>query len=88
MGLLLAAVGLEPIGEAESQCAILNSFLVHVGDHHCNFPVEKLAEDRFAIVCSYHAGRLADGSKRPLSAITGHSYPVAIGPNESVSRRE
>jgi hypothetical protein len=39
---------------AESECRILNGRQVSVGQHFCQFEVEKLDEDKFAIVCKSH----------------------------------
>ena len=41
---------------ADAECRILNGMIVHVGRHYCQFEVEKLDEDKFAIVCKSHPG--------------------------------
>jgi hypothetical protein len=39
---------------AVKHCDFLNSLRVHVGQHYCQFEVEKLEENQFAIVCKLH----------------------------------
>lgn len=39
---------------ADSDCRILNDMSVHVEQHYCQFEVEKIGEDKFAIVCKAH----------------------------------
>ena len=39
---------------ADVECQILNGMRVHVGQHYCQFEVEKLEENQFAIVCKLH----------------------------------
>lgn len=40
--------------EAESQCKVLHSIRVHVGEHFCTFTVEELPGGEFAVVCLNH----------------------------------
>jgi hydrogenase maturation factor len=35
-------------------CGMINTISVHVGQHYCQFDVEKLDENKFAIVCESH----------------------------------
>lgn len=39
---------------AESEVRILREMHVHVGPHYCEFVIEELPEDRFAIICPSH----------------------------------
>jgi hypothetical protein len=41
---------------AEMHCEVLNGMQVHVGQHYCQFEVEKLDDGKFAIVCKSHPG--------------------------------
>ena len=40
--------------DAEYELKTLQSMNVHVAEHYCNFVLEKLAEDEFAIICESH----------------------------------
>jgi hypothetical protein len=40
--------------EAQTHCNRLRDFGIHVDDHDCDFSVEKISEDGFAIVCLTH----------------------------------
>jgi hypothetical protein len=39
---------------AESECRILQRMRVHVGTHYCDFSVEELPGNEFAIACKSH----------------------------------
>lgn len=41
---------------ADKHCDFLNAMQVRVGQHYCQFEVEKLDEDKFAVVCRSHPG--------------------------------
>jgi hypothetical protein len=41
---------------ADKHCDFLNAMRVRIGQHYCQFEVEKLDEDKFAIVCKSHPG--------------------------------
>lgn len=43
-----------PAFHAEYELEILRKMRVRVGNHYCDFALEKLAEDEFAIVCESH----------------------------------
>lgn len=42
-------------GVADAECQILNNMQVKVGLHYCWFEVEKLDDDKFAVVCKSHS---------------------------------
>ena len=37
-----------------AELSALRSMSIHVGEHYCDFALEKLVEDEFAIVCESH----------------------------------
>lgn len=39
---------------ADYELRTLRGMNIHVGDHYCDFALEKLTEDEFAIVCDSH----------------------------------
>ncbi len=43
---------------ADYQCSKLRQMRVHVGEHYCEFEVEKLSEGDFAVVCASHPDHL------------------------------
>ena len=49
---------LETLAEAEVELAFLRRIQVHVGSHYCEFEIEQLADDGFAIVCVTHPDHL------------------------------
>lgn len=42
--------------EAVKECQLLNNAPVYVGEHCCEFAVEKLPEGDFTIICLSHPG--------------------------------
>ena len=39
---------------ATSECHFLNGMSVHHGKHYCQFEVERVGKDKFAILCKSH----------------------------------
>jgi hypothetical protein len=39
---------------ADYELSALRGMSIHVGEHYCDFALEKLVEDEFAIVCESH----------------------------------
>jgi hypothetical protein len=45
---------IEVLEEAIMHCRNLNQINVHIGQHYCQFEIEKIDEDKYAIFCKSH----------------------------------
>lgn len=52
--------------QAESELEILSGMTVHVREHYCEFSVEELSEENFAIACLAHPTWSTRASADPL----------------------